>query len=210
MAADIDGVFVAADVADEEQVAAAVGAAEELASLRLLVNCARIGRAARVDREGVSYKLSMFELVVRVNLTGTFNCIRLDAAAMAKTEPSADGERGAVVKCASVAAFDGQVGQVADSESKGGIVGMTLPIARDLASLGIRVNTIASGLFDTPIYGKGEKADAFREQVGKSVVFPAPLRRGEEFASTAVELLANDYVNGEVVRLDGAVRLPPR
>jgi NAD(P)-dependent dehydrogenase (short-subunit alcohol dehydrogenase family) len=154
--------------------------------------------------------LEKFEFVVRVNLIGSYNCARLAAAAMSRTEPLDHGERGAILHTASVAAFDGQIGQTPYSASKGGIVGMTLPMARDLALHGIRVNTIAPGLIDTPIYGQGERAESFKAKLGQSVVFPQRLGCADEFASLAFELITNSYMNGEVVRLDGAVRLPPR
>jgi NAD(P)-dependent dehydrogenase (short-subunit alcohol dehydrogenase family) len=177
-----------------------------------VVNAAGIGNAYRtIDRNFEPVPLRRFERVLRVNLIGTFNVVRLAAAAMAKTAPiDADGLRGAIVNIASVAAFDGQIGQAAYAASKGGIVGMTLPVARDLASVGIRVNTIAPGLIDTPIYGEGEAADEFKSKLSRSVLFPARLGTAEELASMVVELLTNDYVNGETVRVDGGIRLPPR
>jgi NAD(P)-dependent dehydrogenase (short-subunit alcohol dehydrogenase family) len=211
MAAQLGGVFALADVSDEEQVQAAIDAALELGPLRVLVNCAGLGPATRiVDRDGNPIPLKKFEFVVRVNLIGTYNCARLAAAAMTRSEPLADGERGAILNTASVAAFDGQIGQTPYSAAKGGVVGMTLPMARDLALHGIRVNTIAPGLIDTPIYGQGEQAEAFKAKLGTSVVFPQRLGYAAEFASMAIELVTNSYMNGEVVRLDGAVRLPPR
>jgi NAD(P)-dependent dehydrogenase (short-subunit alcohol dehydrogenase family) len=212
MAAEIGGLCIVADVANETQVAAAVTAASELGPLRVLVNAAGFGSARRtIDRDGSPYPLADFEQVIRVNLIGSFNCLRLAAAAMAATTPlDADGTRGAIVNLASVAAFDGQIGQAAYSASKGGIVGMTLPIARDLAALGIRVNTIAPGLIDTPIYGRGERADAFKAKLGESVLFPHRLGSAEELASMVLELITNDYMNGEVVRVDGGIRLPPK
>ena len=212
VAAEVGGVCVPADVASEDDVAAAVLAASELAPLRVLVNAAGLGPAARtVARDGSPMPLADFEFVIKVNLIGSFNCLRLAAAAMAKTEPvDADGTRGAIVNLASVAAFDGQIGQAAYSASKGGIVGMTLPIARDLAAIGVRVNTIAPGLIDTPIYGTGEAAEAFKAKLGESVLFPHRLGSGDELASMVIELLTNDYMNGEVVRVDGGVRLPPK
>ena len=211
VASEVDGIFVAADVADEEQVSAAIEAAKDLGTLRSLVNSAGLGRAGRtVDREGNPYSLKEFELVLRVNLIGSFNCLRLAAAAMATSEPDATGGRGAIVNIASVAAFEGQIGQCAYSASKGGIVGMTLPIARDLASVGIRVNTVAPGLIDTPIYGTGEKSEAFKANLGKSVLFPPRLGTGAELASMVVEVLTNDYVNGETIRVDGGIRMPPK
>lgn len=207
----IGGRFVLADVTDEAQVSAAVEAACAIAPLRSLVNCAGIGRAARtLDRDGQPLAMKSFELVVRVNLFGTFNCSRLAAAAMAAQEADGDGQRGVIVHTASVAAFEGQIGQVSYSASKGAIVGMTLPMARELASVGIRVNTIAPGLIDTPIYGSGDSADAFKSGLAKSAVFPPRLGHPEEFASLALELITNDFMNGETVRFDGAVRLPPR
>ncbi|WAJ45327.1 SDR family NAD(P)-dependent oxidoreductase [Mycobacterium sp. Aquia_216] len=211
LATELAGSFCAADVADTEAVEAAVAVATEAAPLRALVNCAGLSRAMRtVDRKGVPFDFKRFEFVIRVNLLGTFNCIRLAAAEMAKQEPLADGERGAIVNTASVAAFDGQVGQAAYSASKGGIVGMTLPIARDLAALGIRINTIAPGLFDTPIYGQGEAAEDMKKNLTKDVVFPDRLGQAAEFASLATELLTNSYINGETIRIDAATRLGPR
>jgi NAD(P)-dependent dehydrogenase (short-subunit alcohol dehydrogenase family) len=212
-AAEIGGVFVQTDVTQEDQVSEVVAAAVDAGPLRVLINCAGIASATRtVSRDGVPHPLEQFERVIRINLIGTFNCIRLASVAIADTEPGPDGERGAIVNTASVAAFDGQIGQAAYSASKGGIVGMTLPIARDLASIGVRVNTIAPGLIDTPIYSQVSIDDgaAFKEQLGRNVVFPSRMGRPEEFASLALELVTNSYVNGEVVRLDGAVRLPPR
>jgi NAD(P)-dependent dehydrogenase (short-subunit alcohol dehydrogenase family) len=155
--------------------------------------------------------LAQFEFVIRVNLIGTFNCIRLAAAAMGKTDPvDEDGQRGAIVNMASVAAFDGQTGQNAYSASKGGVVGMTLPIARDLVPLGIRINTIAPGLIDTPIYGEGEASEQFKAHLGASVLFPKRLGYASELASMVIECVTNDYMNGETIRVDGGVRLPPK
>jgi NAD(P)-dependent dehydrogenase (short-subunit alcohol dehydrogenase family) len=211
IAEEIGGRFVAADVTDEVAVAAAVADAVELAPLRVLVNSAGLGRSARtLSRETGPLELSQFERVVRINLIGTFNCLRLAAHAMSQTEPLDDGERGSIVNTASVAAFDGQIGQAAYSASKGGVAAMTLPIARDLAVNGIRVNTIAPGLFDTPIYGSGERADAFKAKLAESTVFPRRLGFAEEFASLAIEVITNSYLNGEVLRLDAATRLPPK
>ncbi|QLL07389.1 SDR family NAD(P)-dependent oxidoreductase [Mycobacterium vicinigordonae] len=211
VAAEIGGSFALADVSDEEQVQGAVDAATAAAPLRVLVNCAGLGPARRiVDRDGTPIPLNKFEFVIRVNLIGSYNCARLAAAAMTRTEPQADGERGVILHTASVAAFDGQIGQTPYSAAKAGICGMTLPMARDLAAHGIRVNTIAPGLIDTPIYGTGEHATAFKAKLGASVVFPQRLGYADEFASLAVEVVTNSYMNGEVIRLDGAVRLPPR
>ena len=212
LAAELGGTFAKADVTDEGQVGAAVDAASELGPLRLLVNSAGLGRAARIIGRDLSpASLDDFEFVLRVNLVGTFNCARLAASAMAATEPLADGTtRGAILNTASAAAFDGQIGQTSYSASKGGVVGMTLPMARDLSRHGIRVNTIAPGLIDTPIYGSGEQADAFKAKLGESVVYPNRLGTAEEFASMAVEVLTNGYMNGETIRLDGAIRMPPK
>ncbi|WP_028935821.1 SDR family NAD(P)-dependent oxidoreductase [Pseudonocardia spinosispora] len=211
VAAEIGGTFALADVSDEEQVQSAVDTAVAAAPLRVLVNCAGLGPAQRiVERDGTPIPLKKFEFAVRVNLVGSYNCARLAAAAMTRSEPGADGEKGVVLHTASVAAFDGQIGQTPYAAAKGGVVGMTLPMARDLAIHGIRVNTIAPGLVDTPIYGTGDKADAFKAKLGASVVFPQRLGYAEEYATLAMELITNSYMNGEVVRLDGAIRLPPR
>ncbi len=212
LAKEIGGAFAKADVTSEEQVLAAVAAASEMGPLRVLVNSAGLGKAGRIIGRDLSpMPLEQFEFVVRVNLVGSFNCARLAAAAMAATEPLADGtSRGAILNTASAAAFDGQIGQTNYSASKGGVVGMTLPMARDLARHGIRVNTIAPGLIDTPIYGSGEKAEAFKAKLGESVVYPNRLGSADEFASMAVEVLTNDYMNGETIRLDGAIRMPPQ
>ena len=206
VAKELGGLYVKADVADEEQVQAAMDAAMEMGPLRALVNGSRT-----VDRNGDPMPLAQFEFVIRVNLIGTFNCIRLGAASMAKTDPlDGDGQRGAIVNMASVAAFDGQTGQNAYSASKGGVVGMTLPIARDLVPLGIRINTIAPGLIDTPIYGEGEASDQFKAHLGQSVLFPKRLGYASELASMVTECITNDYMNGETIRVDGGVRLPPK
>jgi NAD(P)-dependent dehydrogenase (short-subunit alcohol dehydrogenase family) len=212
VAGEIGGLFVKCDVTSEEDGLAAVAAASEMAPLRALVNSAGIGRAARtIDRNNDPMPQKDFELVVRVNLLGTFNMLRLSAAAMAKTDPiDDDGQRGAIVNMASVAAFDGQIGQAAYSASKGGVVAMTLPIARDLSAVGIRVNTIAPGLINTPIYGEGEAAEAFIAHLGQSVLFPKRLGTSEELAFMVCDLITNPYMNGEVVRVDGGIRMPPK
>ncbi|WP_329410494.1 SDR family NAD(P)-dependent oxidoreductase [Nocardia vinacea] len=211
VADSVGGVFVSADITNESEVAQAIAAAAGLGPLRVLVNCAGVGRVTRtLDRQGTPLALEKFDFVLRVNVLGTFNCIRLAAAEMAKTEADVFGQRGAILNTASVAAFDGQIGQAAYSASKGAVVGMTLPIARDLAVVGIRLNTIAPGLFDTPIYGTGAEAEAFKAKLGESVVFPRRLGHAEEFATLASELITNDYMNGEVVRLDGGIRLQPK
>ena len=205
LASELDAAFVKADVTDEEQVKAAVEAA---GGLRLAVSCAGIGWAERtVGREGPA-ALQPFETVVRVNLIGTFNVLRLAAAAMAAGEPDAEGERGAIVMTASIAAYDGQIGQTAYSASKGGVVGLTLPAARDLARLGIRVCTIAPGLFDTPLLA-GLPEDA-RRALGEQIPFPSRLGRPDEYARLACHIAENAMLNGEVLRLDGALRMPPR
>ena len=212
LATALRGEFVKADVANAEEVQVAVDAAIALGPLRVLVNSAGIGFIGRtVDREGKPFDLDAFERVLRVNLTGSFNCLRLAAAAMAKTDPvDSEGQRGAIVNMASAAAFDGQTGQAAYSASKGGIVGMTLPIARDLRAIGVRVNTVAPGLIDTPIYGEGEGSEKFKAHLAQNVLFPKRLGYAEEIASMVVELVTNDYMNAEVVRVDGGVRLPPK
>ncbi len=212
VAGELSGEFVKTDVADPDQVQAAVDAALRLGPLRALVNAAGIGNANRtVNREGQPFPLDQFELVIRVNLIGTFNCLRLAAAAMSKQDPvDAEGQRGAIVNMASVAAFDGQIGQAAYSASKGGVVGLTLPVARDLSAVGIRVNTIAPGLIDTPIYGEGEGSEQFKANLGRNVLFPKRLGHASELASMVAELVTNDYMNGETLRVDGGIRMPPK
>ncbi len=212
VASELGGLFVKCDVSSEADGLTAVGAASEMGPLRALVNSAGLGAAGRtVDRNNDPMPQSQFEFVIKVNLLGSFNMLRLCAAAMAKTEPlDADGQRGAIVNMASAAAFDGQIGQAAYSASKGGIVGMTLPIARDLSAIGIRVNTIAPGLIDTPIYGTGEASEQFKDHLGSSVLFPKRLGSGEELAFMVIELLTNPYMNAEVVRVDGGIRMPPK
>jgi len=214
LAKELGGVFVHADVTNTDEVIVAVEAAKELGPLRSLINCAGIGAASRtIGKDGTyesAFNLDYFTKVIAINLIGTFNCIRLAATAMSLTEPLVDNERGAIVNTASLAAFDGQIGQAAYSASKGGVVGMTLPIARDLSVVGIRVNTIAPGLIDTPIYGAGEGSEAFKAKLKKDVVFPDRLGYPEEFASLAVELVTNSYMNGETIRIDGAARLQPK
>lgn len=214
VAKEVGGVFVKANVADVEQMIAAVEAAKELGPLRSLVTAAGIGWATRtIGRDGAytsAHDLEIFKKVLEVNLVGTFNCIRLAATAMSQTEALADNEHGAIVTVASVAAFDGQIGQASYSASKGGVVGMTLPVARDLSAAGIRVNCIAPGLIDTPIYGSGEGAQAFKDKLKRDVLFPDRLGTADEFASMAVELLSNSYMNAETIRVDGGVRMQPK
>ncbi len=205
LAGELGGAFAAADVTNEEQVAAAVEAAGDI---RFAVNCAGIGWAERTVKKDGPAALQPFETVVRVNLIGTFNVLRLAAAAMADNEPNDDGERGAVVMTASIAAYDGQIGQTAYAASKGGVAGLTLPAARDLAGRGVRVCTIAPGLFDTPLLAALPE-DA-REALGKTMPFPQRLGRPEEFAQLACSIAENPMLNGEVIRLDGALRMAPR
>ena len=212
VASELGGLFVRCDVTSTDDADTAVAAASEMGPLRALVNSAGLGYAARtISRDNEPMDLERFEFVVRVNLIGSFNVLSRAAGAMAATEPlDEDGQRGAVVNMASAAAFDGQIGQASYSASKGGIVGMTLPIARDLAAVGVRVNTIAPGLIDTPIYGKGEQSDAFKAHLGQSVLFPKRLGSSEELAFMVMDLLTNPYMNGEVVRVDGGIRMPPK
>jgi NAD(P)-dependent dehydrogenase (short-subunit alcohol dehydrogenase family) len=201
--------FVHTDVTDEASTRAAIqGAVERFGGLNGAVNCAGIGIAERTLGRDGPHPLDRFARVITVNLIGTFNVIRLAAEAIARGEPNAAGERGVIINTASVAAFEGQIGQAAYSASKGGVVGMTLPIARDLARSGIRVVTIAPGIFDTPMLaGLPEPA---RISLGQQVPFPARLGRPEEYAALARHVVENEMLNGEVIRLDGAIRMAPR
>ena len=202
------GRFVETNVADEGGVRAAVNAALELGGLRGAVNCAGVASAEKVlGREG-PHPLDSFAKVVQVNLIGTFNVIRLTSEAMVSSDPSESGERGVIVNTASVAAFDGQIGQVAYAASKGGVVALTLPVARELAGSGLRVMTIAPGIFDTPMMA-GLPEDA-RNSLGKQVPFPQRLGRPEEYADLVKHIIENEMLNGEVIRLDGAIRMAPR
>jgi NAD(P)-dependent dehydrogenase (short-subunit alcohol dehydrogenase family) len=214
LANEIGGVFAPVDVTKTEQIEAAIAQAEELGPVRVLVNSAGIGWAQRtVGRDGEygsAADLGAFTKVIAINLIGTFDCIRLVGTAISRTEPTATGERGAIVNMASVAAFDGQIGQAAYSASKGGVVGMTLPVARDLAAVGIRVNTVAPGLIDTPIYGEGADAEAFKAKLGESVLFPKRLGMPDELASMVIECVTNSYMNAETIRVDGGIRMPPK
>ncbi|AUH67228.1 3-hydroxyacyl-CoA dehydrogenase [Gordonia sihwensis] len=214
LAKEIDGVFVAVDVTDTAQIEAAVNKAVELGPLKAVVNSAGIGWAQRtIGRDGEfasAHNLDLYKKVIAINLIGTFDTVRLAATAMSRNEPNANGERGAIVNLASVAAFDGQIGQAAYSSSKGGVVGMTLPVARDLSAAGIRVNCIAPGLIDTPIYGSGPESEAFKAKLGESVLFPKRLGVPDELASMVEELITNSYMNAEVVRVDGGIRMPPK
>lgn len=200
--------FAGADVRDPDQVQAAVEQASSLGELRICVNCAGIGDPQRIVRKGVAHDLERFRRVIEVNLIGTFNLMRLAAAAMVGNQPLDEGGRGVIINTASVAAFDGQVGQASYSASKGGIVGLTLPAARDLADSHIRVATIAPGIFDTPLLG--ELPDEVRASLGEMVPHPSRLGRPDEFAAMALSIVENEYLNGEVIRLDGAIRMAPR
>jgi len=201
--------FVHTDLTDGDAVEAAVDAASRLpGGLRISVCCAGIGGAQRVAGKDGPHVLERFETIVRVNLIGTFNVLRLAANAMLANEPTATGERGVCVNTASIAAFDGQIGQIAYAASKGGIVGMTLPAARDLARPGIRVCTIAPGIFETPLLG--DLSEETRERLGEEIPFPSRLGRPDEFAALAAHIVENEMLNGEVIRLDGALRMPPK
>ncbi len=202
-------IFTPADVTNADEVGAALQTAgDRLGGVNVLVNCAGIGTAMKTFGKSGPAKLEEFTRVIQVNLIGTFNCIRLTAALMAKNTPGVEGERGVVINTASVAAFDGQIGQPAYSASKAGVVGMTLPIARELARYGIRVMTIAPGIFETPMVGQIPPDIA--ESLGKMVPFPPRLGRPEEFASLVGEIIRNEMLNGEVIRLDGAIRMAPK
>jgi NAD(P)-dependent dehydrogenase (short-subunit alcohol dehydrogenase family) len=201
--------FVKTDVTSEESMQAAVRVAvETFGGLHVLINCAGIGIAQRVLGKDEPHNLAAFTRVIQINLIGTFNAIRLASAAMAKNAPNAGGERGVIINTASVAAFDGQIGQAAYSASKGGIVGMTLPIARDLSRNGIRVMTIAPGIFDTPLLGN--LPEPARISLGQQVPFPPRLGRPDEYAALAKHIIENEMLNGEVIRLDGGIRMQPK
>ncbi|WP_063064009.1 3-hydroxyacyl-CoA dehydrogenase [Nocardia violaceofusca] len=203
-----DGVvFAATDVTNEEQVSAALDAAAQLGTLRIAVNCAGIGNAIKTVSKKGAFPLADFTKIINVNLIGTFNVIRLAAERIAATEPEGE-ERGVIINTASVAAFDGQIGQAAYSASKGGIVGMTLPIARDLASVNIRVNTIAPGLFHTPLFAT--LPEEAIKALGAQVPHPARLGDPTEYAALARHIVENPMLNGETIRLDGAIRMAPR
>ncbi|ODT96240.1 MAG: 3-hydroxy-2-methylbutyryl-CoA dehydrogenase [Pseudonocardia sp. SCN 72-86] len=199
--------FAPADVRDEAAVSAALDVAAELGTLRVAVNCAGIGPAAKTVGKKGPFPLDLFTRVIEVNLIGSFNVIRLAAERMTATDP-VDGERGVIINTASVAAFDGQIGQAAYSASKGGIVGLTLPVARDLASAMIRVVTIAPGLFDTPLLAS--LPEEARDSLGKQVPHPSRLGSPSEYGALAAHIVANPMLNGEVIRLDGAIRMAPR
>jgi NAD(P)-dependent dehydrogenase (short-subunit alcohol dehydrogenase family) len=209
LASELGQTFAKADVTDAAQVEAAIAQASTLGPLRVVVSCAGVGWAARtLDKTGKPHDLELFKTVIGVNLVGTFNVLRLGAAAIAKTDPLANGERGVIVNTASVAAFDGQIGQIAYSASKAGVAGMTLPAARDLAPVGIRVITIAPGIFDTPMLGT--LPEDKRAALAADVVFPKRLGSPDEYGALVAAIVDNGYLNGEVIRLDGSLRMPPK
>jgi NAD(P)-dependent dehydrogenase (short-subunit alcohol dehydrogenase family) len=213
LADEIGGVFARTDVSDAESVKAAVEVAASLgAQLRYVVSCAGIGWAQRtVGRDGEPHDRAAFGKVIDINLIGTFNLMSIGAAAVAKTEPAdADGARGVVINTASIAGIEGQTGQLAYSASKGGIIGMTVPAARDLAAIGVRVNTICPGIIDTPIYGAGPASDEFKAKLAAPVVFPKRMGTAAEFAHLVRMLIENDYMNAETVRFDGGIRFQPK
>ncbi|MHC2999862.1 SDR family NAD(P)-dependent oxidoreductase [Microbacterium sp. HJ5] len=208
-AAELGGSFAAADVTDPGQVAAAVEQAASAGPLRVVVNCAGIAPPAKVlDREGAPTPLEGFERIIRVNLIGTYNVLSQASAVMARTDPTADGDRGVIVNTASVAAFDGQIGQPAYAASKGGVHAMTLPVARELARYGIRVVTIAPGIMETPmLMGLPQEA---QDSLGRQVPYPQRLGRPDEYARLVAAIVDNGYLNGETIRLDGAIRMAPK
>ncbi len=209
LAKELGVTFVRCDVTDAEQVAESVAAAAEDAPLRIAVNCAGTGTAVRtIAKDGTPHIRSEWHRVLSINLLGTFLCMTQEASHIAKAEPRGDGQRGVIINTASVAAFDGQIGQLAYSASKGGVVAMTLPAARDLSVAGIRVCTIAPGLMDTPLLGM-LPAEA-KKSLGDSVVYPRRLGDPDEFAKLAMASVDNDSLNGEVIRLDGAIRMQPK
>ncbi len=214
LAKEIGGAFCKVDVTNTDDIINAVEMAKSMGPVRVLVNSAGIGWAQRTVGKDGSYdsaaNLDAFKKVIAINLIGSFDCIRIAATAMSTTEPLANGERGAIVNIASVAAFDGQIGQASYSASKGGVVGMTLPVARDLAAIGVRVNTVAPGLIDTPIYGDGENSEAFKANLQKGVLFPQRLGAPEELASMVIECITNSYMNAESIRVDGGIRMQPK
>jgi len=213
IAHELNGLFARTDVADETSVQAAVDlAVASGAPLRTAVSCAGIGWAERtVGRDGTPHDLASYTRVITINLIGTFNVMRIAAAAMARTYPAdADGQRGVIINTSSVAGIEGQTGQIAYSSSKGGIIGMTVPAARDLSVIGIRVNTICPGIIDTPIYGFNENAEEFKARLVEPVVFPKRMGRPAEFGQLVRALIENDYMNAEVVRFDGGIRFQPK
>ncbi|MCG7430967.1 MULTISPECIES: SDR family NAD(P)-dependent oxidoreductase [Kocuria] len=209
-AAPVDGVqYVSADVTDEEQVRAAVVTAADVAPLRTVVNCAGIGTSARVVGKNGVHDIALFERVVRINLVGTFTVLALAAEVMTAQDPVDEaGQRGVIINTASVAAFEGQIGQAAYAASKGGVHSMTIAAARDLSSRGVRVMTIAPGIVDTPMLGR--VSEDFRSALAESVPFPRRLARPDEYAQLAGMIVEHDYLNGETIRMDGALRMAPR
>ncbi len=209
LAAELGGVFARCDVTSEDDMVAAVDVAARLGEIRVVVNCAGIGPPCRtLARDNSPHPLSLFRKVIDINLVGTFNTIRVAASAMAGNEPDDQNDRGAIINTSSVAAYDGQIGQAAYSASKGAIVGMTLPVARDLSVLGIRVSTIAPGIIDTPLLaGLPEPAKA---SLGKQVLHPKRLGQPEEYADLVMFLVTHPYMNGETIRMDGGIRMGPR
>ncbi len=213
VAAEIGGKFVQTDVADEASVTTAVDVAATLTSpLRVIVNCAGIGWAERtVNRDGSPHSYATFRKVIDINLIGTFNLMRIGAAAVARTQAvDADNQRGVVINTASVAGIEGQTGQLAYSASKGGIIGMTVPAARDLAAIGMRVLAICPGIIDTPIYGTGPASAEFKAKLAAPIVFPKRMGTAAEFAKLVRSLVENDYMNAEVIRFDGGIRFQPK
>jgi len=209
LAEELGGVFAHCDVTSGEDVRAGVEAAVRMGELRAVVNCAGIGFVLRtLDRDGTPHSLDSFRRVIEINLIGTYNTIRITASAMAGNEPGPGNDRGAIVNTASVAAFDGQIGQAAYSASKAGVAGMTLPVARDLSAIGVRVNAIAPGPIDTPLLAV--LPEAAKESLGKQVLHPKRLGRPEEFADLVLFLVAHPYMNGETIRLDGGIRMGAR
>ena len=211
LAGELGGVFAKADVTDASQVEAAIAEAGKLGTLRIAVSCAGVGWASRtLDKTGKPHDLDLFKTVIGVNLVGTFNVLRLAAAAISKADPLSPpaSERGVIINTASVAAFDGQIGQIAYAASKAGVAGMTLPAARDLAPAGIRVVTIAPGIFDTPMLGT--LPEDKRAALAADVVFPKRLGDPAEFGALVAAIVENGYLNGETIRLDGALRMPPK
>ena len=209
VASDIGGIFCEADITEEASTKAAVDAAVELAPLRTCIHCAGVGWAERtINRAGEPHDLDRFRKIIEINLIGTFNVLRLAASGMSGNEADANGERGVIINTASVAAFDGQIGQAAYSASKGGVASLTLTAARDLSAVGIRVCTIAPGLIDTPLLGTLPEEQ--RSALAQSVLFPKRLGVAADFASLAMELVKNGYMNGEVIRMDAGIRMPPK
>ena len=216
-AAETGSVYCNVNVTNEASVDAGFAQARAAnGQERILVNCAGTGNAFKTagrnkeTGEIKSFPLEQFDRIIQINLVGTFRCIAKSAAGMLTLDVLPDGDRGAIVNTASVAAEDGQIGQAAYSASKGGVIGMTLPIARDLSAVGIRVNTVAPGLIDTPIYGEGEASEQFKENLQKGVLFPKRLGEPEQLASMVIECVTNSYMNAETIRVDGGIRMPPK